>query len=192
MSAAAHDLIVDFPARGRSRVRCHRDDDGLAVPILPEPPTARLLLAKKKHKKSLSFDQTIDIQFFQRRDDETKEGAWYSERDYKAFKAANRRAVFEAHAKFRSTTSSSSVVDASLQESFADCTLTGLERILTPKVLKKSQACKAGCWRAVLGEQDRQDDEGVQDPIRIALASLRETGWAAKRAHTIGMLNAQL
>ena len=84
--------------------------------------------------------------------------------------------------------------------------LTGLERLLTSKIIKKTQAHRRAVRDAVLDEQDRQDnkdsdhaasstggtdeDEEERNFLELARVSCKHTAWARKRAHTIGLLNA--
>jgi len=188
-------------------------------------------------KKSVYFARTMDVTFIERRagmSTEYKDSIWYSQRDYRAMKLANKHAVLGLHKRFRSSQSTSSTstsvndgtsisnsdnVDVSSGSSSineAESTvLTGLERLLTPKIIKKSAFCRRQCWKAVLDEQDRQEQEwnnhhptpgntsrqemvispchrdschAAQDAL--ARASIKITEWAVKRAHTTGMLNA--
>ena len=142
------DLIVDFPS---SRRRSSSSAGGGG----PKP-----------KKKRVSFARTSCMMFIPPLDDypdgpiDARE-IWYSKQDYTAMKIANRQAVFDLHRRFRSRSIPGSQGGAHQTEDVDECILTGLERLLTPNTVKKSEACRRQCWDAVLDEQDRQDQTGT-------------------------------
>ena len=95
---------------------------------------------------------------------------------------ATKEAVVYANNKFSRAPSSSppNIMDHAV--------LTGIENILTPKLIKRKRACRARCINAVLDEQERQDLAGIYDADRIAFVSHQCSESAAKRAHKIGLM----
>lgn len=153
----------------------------------------------------------MDIQYYTPRqyndddedddDDTSKKILWYSDQDYKAMKIANRHAVVNVHRRFQKKNTHNNITEEVGKEDDLDCILTGLERLLTPKIIKKSQSNRIQAWNAVLNEQQRQrtkysndrsesdidNDNGVEELARVCRL---KSEWASTRAHTIGMLNA--
>ena len=146
-------LIIDFP---RTR-RCHARPCGT------------------NKKKELRFSTSSRLHIFEHQDVEASE-VWYSDRDVKLMKVANRKAAMEVSARLSSRSSNGSI------------TVTGLERLLTPKTLKKSYAVRQAVRAAVLEEQERQYRQGEEvDPIKIRSVAARYSAWSTKKAHTIAL-----
>ena len=102
------------------------------------------------------------------------------------FKTSNRQAIQDMHMRHLSLVNGTEV-DARVV--FQGCELTGIENLLTPGLVKRTIACKRGCWNAVLDEQDRQDASGCHDPDRIAHAAHEYSIQTARRSLKIGMMH---
>ena len=135
---------------------------------------------------SVQFSQTIDIQLFECHDESTQD-VWYSELDYELMKIGKKQAVGDVRRIIRSRSLSHYMTTEDLDNGI----LTGLERHLTPKVTKKTIVSKMRCFNAVLDEQYRQNVSGEYDQYKLRRVSQHHTKWVAKRAHTIGLLNAR-
>lgn len=136
---------------------------------------------ERSSPEAVRFDPMVDVQFFERVRNKNK--LWYQDEDYLAMKKARRVSVIEVHRTYLDHPSGP--VDQ--LEKLGACT-TGIENMLSPKILRRVQVCKARCLNAVLDEQDRQDKYNEYDPMKIAAASLKHSNWSATRAHTIGLL----
>lgn len=163
------DLIVDFPSRGRDR-----GADAAAK------------------RASVRFAPRVDVFLLEQRRDAPLGETWHSSEDIEAMKAENyRRAARELPESFRASRGSEDAATSEELKCLKDGVLTGLERALSPEILRKTIASRRGCCNAVLEEQGWQEMLGECDPVRIRRASLRHTKWARRRAHVVGLLNAR-
>ena len=151
------DLIVDFPNRSAS--------------------------ASKSGKKLVQFSPTSELKLFKQ--DSSVEARWFSQKEYREMKMANRRAVQTAYRRYLSISSGNS---SDWHEPFDPSSMVGIENMLTPGLIKKSQAARERRLRAVLSEQERQDEAGEYDPDKLAQVSQTFSKWSTKRASTIGLL----
>ncbi len=178
------DLIVNFPNRGR------RGSNSPAI--------WACCGSISTERKSVRFSHMVTVQSFDRCDAARTNQMWYSESDFEALRIANRRNSRDVHERFRSRSiscrSNGVPIDTDcvdVEECLKNGTLTGLERFLSEKIIKKTISSREGCYNAVLGEQNRQNLSGEYNPGRIRRASRRHTEWTRKRAYAVGLLNAQ-
>ena len=157
------DLIVDFPAQARQSA-----------------------ISSKPKKKMATFSIMSDIRFYERPDKVHAKELHYSRDDMSQFKVANRQAILDIHMKHLSLAETTTEADAKVV--FQGCEFTGIENLLTPGLMKKTMACKRGCWNAVLDEQERQDASGYCDPDRLARAAENYSRWATRRSLKIGIM----
>lgn len=116
---------------------------------------------------------------------------WYTDKDYKATRKENKRVVQELHQIHVSLSSISSQAEsADNEEVFGGCVMTGIENLLTPRIIKKSHACMTKRRNAVLSEQEheRQNQVGERDPYKLACMSHLHSSRSIKRAHKIGLV----
>ena len=158
-------LIVDFPAQTRRRA------------------TSR---SKPTKEKAVHFSNKSDVRLYERPDKVYANELHYSRDDISQFKKSNRQAVLDMHVKHLSLVNGTEV-DARVV--FQGCELTGIENLLTPGLVKRTMACKRGCWNAVLDEQERQDASGCHDPDRIAHAAHEYSRRTARRSLKIGLMH---
>ena len=88
---------------------------------------------------------------------------WYSSKDYKEMRAANKQVVRQVHKRYGTMSSSSCPSDPSGNDEQGDTYLNGIENILSPSVIKKTKVRRLQCTNAVLAEQERQYHAGVND-----------------------------
>lgn len=154
------------------------------------------IFKKMKTKRSVAFSEIMDVCIVSPTGGSAAD-RWYSDKDYKGFKVANREAVVEVHRRFRGGN------DQPREDEDVDdpsCLFAGLERLLTPRIIRRSQRARRECRDAVLDEQDRQyresmttnEDDGASycDWEELARVSRKTTGWSRSRARTIGTLSA--
>ena len=136
-------------------------------------------------KAEVHFAPMTQITFIEQINDKYADSLWYSQQDYKAMRVANKQAVLHAHRRLgdaMSLSSSSSIDD---QE---DGCLTGIENILTPSAIRKTKARRMQCTRAILLEQDRQYEAGVDDPEKLARISRHYSTPASRKAQKVGYI----
>ena len=132
-------------------------------------------------RKKVRFSSRSKMMYFECHDEDNSRNIWYSDDEYKDMKIANARAVHSVREKLNSM--------RSLHNSASnECVVTGIEKLLTTKLIMKSKASRRRHLNAVLGEQDRQHLEGECDAIKIALVSLNGSKWSTKTAQKIGVL----
>ena len=165
-SNMSSDLIVDFPAQARQSA-----------------------ISVKHKKKMVTFSIMSDIRFYERPDKVHAKELHYSKDDMTRFKMANWQAVRDVHTRHLSLLNDAEV-DA--RAAFQGCELTGIENLLTLGMVRKTMACRNGCWNAVLDEQERQYASGCCDPNRIASASQKYSRWATQRSLNIGIMHHQM
>ena len=176
------DLIVDFPSQVRQ--------SGVRMAHQQHRPAFIIGVSSKPKKKMVTFAIMSDIRFYERPDKVHAKEVHYSRDDMTKFKKANRQAIRDMHTRHLSLVNGAKV-DA--RAVFQGCgEMTGIENHLTPDLMKKTMACKKGCWNAVLDEQERQDASGCCDPNRIASASQKYSRWATQRSLTIGIMHHQM
>jgi len=161
-------LIEDFPQQGRRR-------GGL-------------------NRRFVRFSRTNRVQVFERVDGVDPGEVWYIDSDCRAMKADAKRAAHEVHRMLGSCTSPSRDVASFLiraAEAEERITLTGIEKFLSPRLVEKAVRARTDLIEAVLLEQERQRRTGARDPHRLARAAERHTERSARRAHLIGLLNAE-
>ena len=66
----------------------------------------------------------------------------------------------------------------------------GLENFITETSHIEVQAHRYATIRAILTEQQRQNEAGICDPDALAAVSIEESDWARDRAHFFGTLHA--
>ena len=155
---------------------------------------------ESKKATGVSFAKSMHIQFFQAPDDVDESEIWYTSEEYKDMKESNRQAVVRVHRKLR--TPSLSTDDDGSQSSKAttlleDECLTGIEHLLSVKIIEKTRANRVECSNSVLQVQDRLwyhnvgSMEESDDPIdALARVSKHYSRWSTKRARIIGQYNA--
>ena len=153
-------LIVDFPDSTTPR-RCSHPGAGSC-------------------QKILRFSAISEMRVYETHSDINARDMWYSERDYKAMKQANTRAVQDVCQRLR----------CGDEVFFVGAITTGLEKLMWPKINKRAVASRLSTRAAVLEEQERQYLSGEDDPNEISRVSRHHTRWARKSAHAIALLNA--
>ena len=162
---AMSDLIVDFPQR-----RCHA--------------------GKIARMAGVHFAKEHEIRFFERHNKASADAVWYNVEDYKAMVIAARRASQDVRKRVFKLHPSRESDSADVADELDSYTLVGIEKILSPSIIKKIRASMIRCRRAVLGEQARQHKSNMEyDPNRLASVAQHHTQWATRRAHTIGLLH---
>lgn len=134
---------------------------------------------------SVRFSASGKVRFYKRHHAYDVNELFYSEQECENMKAANRRAVRDARKRYASFVSGASTED------FDTCTLIGIEHLLSPNLIEQGMMAKKECRRAVFAEQSRQAQLGERDASKLASASRCQTKSSAKRAHLIGLLQAQ-
>lgn len=135
-------------------------------------------------KKRVDFSPMSELCYFEREvNDLDKREIWYTKTELKDFRADNKRAVYEF--QLRSIALSSSQQDSARDHTpvlLQELPTTGIENVLTPKLVKKSKLRRVCCWNAVLGEQERQYSYGEYDPVKLAKQSTYYSSCSAERA----------
>ena len=167
------DLIVDFPQQ--------RYND-----IIVDFPQQRCnsSVGEKRVRNTVYFAPMNELRFFERNEKMDTGKIWYSNKEVKAMRIATVQAVKDT--RKISLSRPSNQVDGA--DALEDCVMTGIENLLTPRIIKKSKARRSQCLSAVLEEQKRQDSSGEYDPIELACVSNHYSKCSARWAHTIGML----
>ena len=132
------ELIVDFPRR------CTTSASGGA-------------------SKAVTFAPQCTVTFLEPNGDNETSKLWYSQAEHRDMSIANRRAAQEASRMFASL---SSGIPYQAEEPFDPCMLTGIERILTPALIRKTRTQRRQCLNAVLIEQDRISPEELAQVSR--------------------------
>ena len=177
-------LIVDFPSsRRRSIMRSSNKPKN----------------NESKKSSGVSFAKSMHVKFFQAPDDVDESEIWYTSEEYKDMKESNRQVIIRVHRKLR--TSSLSTDDDGIDYKAttlleAEC-LTGIEHLLSVKIIEKTRANRVECSNSVLQVQDRLwyhnvgSMEESDDPIdALARVSKHYSRWSTKRARIIGQYNA--
>ena len=143
---------------------------------------------KSKKASGVCFAKSMHVQFFQVPDDVDDSEIWYTSEEYDDMKETNRQAVVRVHRKLRTPSSTTLLED--------EC-LTGIEHLLSVKIIKKTRANRVECSNSVLQEQDRLwyhnvgSMEESDDPVdALARVSKHYSRWSTKRAQIIGQYNA--
>jgi len=158
------DLIVDFPGeRGNSSMG-------------------------KSAGKTVQFATTNRLRVFEQSEEIDKSEIWYSKREFKAIVISTQQAVQAARKITKMPSSTPECIASKLAFGNDTIDVTGIENLLTQNIIIKRKALKTQCWNAVLEEQERQHHSGEFDPHKLASASRYYSKKAARRAHTIGML----
>ena len=101
---------------------------------------------ESKKASGVSFAKTIDIQFFQVPDDVDDREIWYTSEEYDDMEETYRQDVLRVHGKLRTpsgtVTDDSSKPTTRLLEDLEDECLTGIEHLLSVKIIKKVHACR--------------------------------------------------
>ena len=141
------------------------------------------------------FAKSMHVQFFQVPDDVDASEMWYTSEEYDDMKETNRQTVIRVHMKLR--TPSLSTDDKPTTRLLEDECLTGIEHLLSVKIIKKVHACRKECLNAVLQVQERLWQHNVgsmkesDDSVDVlASVSKHYSKWSTKRAQIIGLYNA--
>lgn len=169
MSSSSDDLIVDFPRNTRSGRRCRSSDNSNA-------------------KRKVRFSPTGQVRYYERPDPLYRSDMHYAPREYDAFKRENRRDVRDVHRLLDASSSNNTNKDVLLP---GDCVLTGIENLLTPRLIRRSVATKSGLTGAVLAEQERQYAGGTRDEERMARIARHYSERSVRRSTAIGTMNRQ-
>ena len=165
-SMSKNKLIVDFPRRWPSK--------GIETKEEAKP-------------SSVHFSQMSTVVFFQ--DDIDPNKIWYSADAYTKMREDLKQASIDVQKKL-SLSQRNSYGNFESTPSETKC-LTGMEHLLSVKLIKKAYACRMKCLNAVLEEQKRQRYRGEYDPDALTLVSQHHSKWSRKRAFIIGMFNAE-
>ena len=157
----------------------------LIVDFPPRPWPSEGIEAKEEAKPSVHFSQMSTVIFFQ--DDMDPNKIWYSADAYTKMREDLKQASIDAQKKLSLSQRNS----YGNFESTETMCLTGMEHLLSVKLIKKAYACRMKCLNAVLEEQKRQRYRGEYDPDALTLVSQHHSKWSRKRAFIIGMFNAE-
>jgi len=132
-------------------------------------------------KKTVHFCNTSEMRIVKRIDAARTDASaiWYTGNEYKAMRAANEDAVRLARRALASKTNMDTV------------NLNGIEKFLTRDIIEWTKESRFRCINAVLDEQDLQDSAGMYDADRFASVARHHSKSAAKKAITIGQLQAR-
>jgi hypothetical protein len=141
----------------------------------------------------VKFADTLQVRSVKRHEDPRHE-LWYTTVEYDLMKLDMKEDVLNIRAETSSDDAAVACLgddDAAAEEDSGFW--IGIAHLLTPACVKEVIACRAGCKRAVLAEQARQDlylypSERLRWEA-IALASLTETSMAVLRARELGKLH---
>ena len=99
--------------------------------------------------------------------------AWYSEEDYNEFRRANTEAVREVQRRLRAQDEDNglNILD-----------VTGVESLLTAKLIEKMMDIRTLHRNTILQEQTRQHALGEYDADRLAYLSAHLSTWSVKRS----------
>ena len=155
------DLIVDFPRRGSTST------------------------------KRVQFSTTSSLKFVKRIEDMADASkVWYSSKDYKSFRAENKRSLQNA----RKALDAISASDLEMKEKVRQTDvidMTGIENMITPTMIKRAIAHRAEYFNAVLNEQDQQESAGIFDADKLAKVSSQHSKSSRRRAQNIGKLHSK-
>ena len=157
---------------------------------------------ESKKASGVSFAKTIDIQFFQVPDDVDDREIWYTSEEYDDMEETYRQDVLRVHGKLRTpsgtVTDDSSKPTTRLLEDLEDECLTGIEHLLSVKIIKKVHACRRAHLNAVLQVQERlrqhnvgSMEESYDTVDALARVSKHYSRFSNKRAQIIGQYNAR-
>ena len=161
------------------------------TPVLedfPAPLVCQLCNVHPKSKRRVTFSSMCEEMTFYERHDDVAD-LHYSRDDYRTMRVANKRAIEKERKRLLllSSPSRSSPSPTEDSEDF-ECTLNGIENLVSPEMMTKMATCRVKSLRAVFKEQRRQECSGVYDPYKIAQASRCHSEWAAMRAFAVGRL----
>ena len=157
---------------------------------------------KKKIRKQVTFSPVASLCVFQpnvnsrKHDNESSTSSgccsttsnefWYASQDYTAMKLANMQTMRTNLQQYDElvSTNPQCIIDAYHTGNFD---MNGIE-FLTSKVLKQRSSNKKFHAKAILDEQDRQEQTGEVDPHRLKLISKHCSSWAVKRALSVAKL----
>lgn len=172
------DLIVDFPSRrsfSKDTITCN----------------------KRSRRKAVHFSPMAHICLIEPTEDESS--SWYSSKEMKSFRVQNVKNVQEVNRHVLAITSgtfgsdsASSMPQVESQHLMNDCSLVGIENLLTPKIIKKKLKMRRRCVEAVLNEEERQFRTGECDMDRLAAVSAQYSKWSVQRAEQIATLHARM
>jgi hypothetical protein len=144
----------------------------------------------QRSRRAVQFADTLQVLIVKRHEDARHE-LWYTAAEYDLMNLAMKGDVLNIRAVITSNDATFTYSgDADEAEDDSGIRI-GVAHLLTPACVYEVMACRTRCWRAVLAEQARQD----QDPSsrlgweRIALASLAVTRKDVLRARTLGKLH---
>ncbi len=160
--------------------------------IVGFPQGLRSSTSGTRRTNTVRFATKSSILFFEREIDSRNE-LWYQDKDYKAMKRANVREAQNAHKIYQELATLSDVNSTEsakeLIDSYTDLT-TGLENKVTSYILKKTLIADRTIHRnAVLNEQDKQYQTGVNDPDELAFVSCTYSSWSTRKAIKIGIVH---
>mmetsp|Transcript_11564 Transcript_11564/g.25353 ORF Transcript_11564/g.25353 Transcript_11564/m.25353 type:complete len:158 (-) Transcript_11564:22-495(-) len=135
--------------------------------------------------RAVQFSQTEEIMFFERHAKSDATNIWYSIPDIEAMKIAQKRNIRDTHKRL-------SLLSLRDDMNFTEeLDFFGIEKLLSPRLIKNRVALRIQHWRLVLAEQARQDDLNEHDPCRLACVAYTDNQQEARRAHVIGLMQSQ-
>ena len=146
--------MVDLIENFPKKRRCIKDRAGTKK--VHFSPTSTLLLME-------SSDTILDVS-----------DAWHSGKEYEEFRRANVEAVREVQRGIRAQDEKQIVLD--------DRDVTGIENLLTAKLIKKTMGIRMLHRSAILQEQARQHTLGEYDADRLAYLSAHLSTWSVQRS----------
>ena len=155
------DLIVDFPQRRPAAAAIEGD----ARPRVRFAPNLEITIVE-----NLSREHKFDL--------------WFTDVEIKSFKRRTAAVLLSIH--FANMTVAQ-FAEINCRETSA---FLGLENYMSERTSREIRRRRNGVRDAVLFEQARQQDAGVNDPEVISLTSKRVTLPGRKRAYVIGLIHA--
>lgn len=158
-------LIVNFPASRQSK---YHDS--------------------KKQKKHVCFSDRVQ-EFDSNCIIEVKEkkSAWYTSGDMKRLRAQFRIDVLKCSSDPKPI---HHVVGKTNIATFSN-DMVGLERFVNAATYIEHQRKRDQFFHAFFAERDKQQDNGICNPVQMALVLLEHSKWAVARAHQIGVFCAE-
>eukprot|EP00581_Thalassiosira_minuscula_P016328 CAMPEP_0183712376 /NCGR_PEP_ID=MMETSP0737-20130205/7520_1 /TAXON_ID=385413 /ORGANISM="Thalassiosira miniscula, Strain CCMP1093" /LENGTH=129 /DNA_ID=CAMNT_0025940977 /DNA_START=76 /DNA_END=462 /DNA_ORIENTATION=- len=125
--------------------------------------------------RRVHFAPEYDIQFFEHHSE--VDAIWYNEEDYRAMRIAKKEAVRDVQRRAIKLRAQGVTDSADLVDDFDSGALVGIEKNLSPRIIKKTQASTILCRHAVMNEQERQEKHNEPDQERLASVARRYSEW---------------
>lgn len=142
------------------------------------------LFRKPRVKKSVQFSASNDVHIYETSDDLDVSDLFYSEEDIEAMGYERLLDAKNINKKYETISSSGS--EKELRAMNRTMNLTGVENLLTNNdIAQKLSRYKERQICSVLHEQERQQESGECDPLRLAQIATTLSVWSVQRAEKI-------